>query len=130
MNLYILNSILIKMFVIIDYEMPDVVLPTFNDMSAHLIKYPSCQSIEYVFVDKYWVAGRLYSVIEDNEIVFSEAGTWNCSPAYQTYTFPNKCPQCDTSEFMKAKYCTLCAENTCEDCGKSDEKCICLYNDY
>jgi len=118
------------MFVITDDDMPDIVVSTFDEMAAHLIKYPSCKSIEYILIDGLWISGRLYSIIEDNQIVFNEAGTWVCMVGYQTYRVPNKCNVCDTSEFMKGRVCTLCAENICEECGKFDRQCKCIYNDY
>jgi len=125
---FFIRVFLQKMYVIVfQDEMPDMITSSYDEMYELLKKYPECIAYEYVY-DEYWKVGRAYALIDDNDLVYDETGTYACDPDYLSYKFPNQCSVCLSTKSMKGLTCMWCT--WCPDCLHGIKKCRCAFDDY
>ena len=122
------------MYVIVEDNMPDITVSCASIMNQKLLSCASSKAYQYYESEEgIWHVKFVYYTIEDNEIVFAEAGTWNCDEDYLVYDFPNSCLTCKNTEFMQGTSCMLCSgdydDKECPDCGRHDT-CECKYTDF
>lgn len=114
------------MYVIIDDELPDIRVLTYDCMVNHLILMPNCIAYEYTLKDGVWHANRRFITIDAREVVYNDAGTWGCLPEYATYVVPNVCADCNMDRFMKGTVCTFCSPAYgCLNCKEPARFCAC-----
>ena len=114
------------MFVIVQEELPDIRVLTYDEMAKHMSEISNYVAYGYMLDQGVWRVGRRYVCIATDDIVYNEPGSWHCPAEYLIYNIPNVCSECSSGEFMKGLVCTYCsAAFGCLDCFQSAKECAC-----